>query len=1083
MKRNYTISLSLLLLLQALSGFSEGSKEIWIPPYQTTLYLCSNFVSKCNNGNGDRSQMAVYGCNETERLYFVTNAPNQAVYMGFNGNLLGSGSTKIVFQIRNLAGTIVYPQRDLPTGGTGFLGTIAQAQVGPSQLFGAGGYSALSFHPPNPNETYYIEFNRVSIATGNNQPGEFNLDLIDITVADTVAGLAKPGRLYCKSWQFSESGNDNCSATTYIYSSDSIITSCAFNDMDGGTWIQFCNQNGCGTSGNFVIDRMSVNTQVLLPQYKIFVNPPDPVLFPPATTLGQIIAPLPWGERFCNNGNIIFHVTVDKPGNVEIYLNFGPPYVQRTLAQAVTAGENLLVWNGLDGTFPTPLIVPNNTTISFTISYINGLTNLPFYDVERNQSGFTIGLVSPPGATPLVFWDDTGIGGGSELIGCMSPPGCHTWAGGGSGFGNLKTINTWWYNVSTTTAVANITEWRGPQTLTFNQSPPQSYCAGSSNIFFSVAPDLNTTDYHFNYTGTGATIIQLNPGNPFVTVNFAANATSGNLEVYGTNSNCAGNGPTTSLPITIRPIPAVNPPFTKSICSGSLTNIPLASTPAGATFTWTFPSPSCTPNIFVCPAGMINSNLINDVLGVSDLNTGTVVYHIIPVLNACQGTIQDITVTVNPLPDVSNAVLAFSVCNGGTTNIPLTSSVPGTTFTWTAVPSSPSLSGFANSSGLTIADQLFNSGSTVETVTYQVTPSVIGCTGAPKNFVVTVNPVALLTNSPPSKAQCDNLATNIILTSNVAGARFTWTCTPSSANITGWANNAVPANILNQTLDNTGVNTETVVYHLIPDVTGCPGTPADYTVTVYPTPNLSNVPLSQSQCDNLATNIALTSNVAGTLFTWTCLPSSANITGWANNAVPVATINQILDNTGYNTEWATYQVAPTYNGCVGPLTNYVVTVYPTPDLSNAPLSQSQCDNLPTNITLTSNVAGTLFTWTCIPSSANITGWANNAVPTTSLNQTLDNTGFNIEWATYQVAPTANGCVGPLTNYVVTVYPTPDVTNIPLSKTQCDNQNTNITADIECCGDSLYLDLPAFFGKYHRMGEQCSPGRFDPAGAG
>jgi len=451
---------------------------------------------------------------------------------------------------------------------------------------------------------------------------------------------------------------------------------------------------------------------------------------------------------------------------------------------------------------------------------------------------------------------------------------------------------------------------------------------------------------------------------------------------------------------------------------------------------------------------MINSTLINDVLGVTDLNPGTVVYHVTPVLNACQGPVQDITVTVNPLPDVSNAVLAFSLCNGGTTNIPLTSSVPATTFTWTAVPSSPSLSGFSNSAGALIAQQLFNSGSTIETVTYQVTPSVNGCNGPVKNFVVTVNPVAVLTNSPPSQAQCDNLATNILLTSNVAGARFTWTCTPSSANVTGWADNAVPTNVLNQTLDNTGFNIETVTYHLTPDISGCPGTMADYTVTVYPTPDLSNAPLSQSQCDNLATNVTLTSNVAGTLFTWTCTPSSGNITGWANNAVPTTTLNQVLDNTGFNIEWATYQVAPTANGCNGTVTDYVVTVYPTPDLSNAPASQSQCDNLPTNITLTSNVAGTLFTWTCIPSSGNITGWANNAVPTTTLNQTLDNTGFNIEWATYQVAPAANGCVGPLTNYTVTVYPTPNVTNVPLSKTQCDLQNTNVTLTSNVAG-TLY----------------------------
>ena len=89
-----------------------------------------------------------------------------------------------------------------------------------------------------------------------------------------------------------------------------------------------------------------------MPQYKIFLNVPDPVVFPPATTLGQIVPPNPWGERFCDNGNIVFHVNVNKPGNVGINLDFGPPYVTRVLTKAVTIGENLVTWDGLDGTLP-----------------------------------------------------------------------------------------------------------------------------------------------------------------------------------------------------------------------------------------------------------------------------------------------------------------------------------------------------------------------------------------------------------------------------------------------------------------------------------------------------------------------------------------------------------------------------------------------------------------------------------------------------------------------------------------------------------------------------------------------------------
>ena len=324
-----------------------------------------------------------------------------------------------------------------------------------------------------------------------------------------------------------------------------------------------------------------------------------------------------------------------------------------------------------------------------------------------------------------------------------------------------------------------------------------------------------------------------------------------------------------------------------------------------------------------------------------------------------------------------------------------------------------------------------------------------GCDGSVYDYVVTVYPVPNVSNVPLSKSQCNNQATGINLTSGVAGTLFTWTCIPSSANISGYAANFVPTTIINQTLVNSAFGIETVTYRITPTANGCNGPVTSYVVTVYPTPNLSNIPLSKSQCNNLATGVTLTSSVAGTTFTWTCLPSSANITGWANNAVGTTSLNQTLVNTGFSTETVTYQITPRANGCDGPVTNYVVTVYPTPNLSNSPANKSQCNNLATGVTLTSNVAGTSFTWTCTPSSANITGWANNAVPTTLLNQTLANSGNVTENVIYRCTPVANGCTGPVTNYTVFVYPTPRVTNAPLTQSQCNNLSTgiNLTSNV------------------------------------
>ena len=262
------------------------------------------------------------------------------------------------------------------------------------------------------------------------------------------------------------------------------------------------------------------------------------------------------------------------------------------------------------------------------------------------------------------------------------------------------------------------------------------------------------------------------------------------------------------------------------------------------------------------------------------------------------------------------------------------------------------------------------------------------------NYTVTVFPTATLTNAPASKTQCDNLPTGITLTSAVAGTLFTWTATPSSANITGWADNAVPTTTLNQTLDNTGFNIETVTYHITPSANGCPGTMKDYVVTVNPTPDLSNAPLTKTQCDNVATNIPLISNVAGTLFTWTCTPSSANITGWANNAVASNLLNQTLDNTGFNTESVTYHITPIANGCNGAVTDYIVTVYPNPNLSNAPLIKDPVQQSPDKYQPDLQCCRNPVYLDCTPSSANISGWANNAVPSATHKPDTCNTGLS-----------------------------------------------------------------------------------------
>ena len=571
LKNKTILPLIFILLISPILVFAEGSNEIYVNKANanTKLLFCSDFDTQCSSGGGIRTQFAIYDCGPRDRLYFEVESAAEWVYMGYNGdeNNGWGDDFRIVYRVRKVGGGIVQPEMSLPTTGTGFIASIDEARIGPQQLAGAGGYDAHIFMPLD-SGSYFIEFERYDNETGEIAPGTFFMDLIDVTIADSVTNIIETGRLHSQGWQFSEEsgfgGWTRNSSTFYIYSSDSIITSVEFEDMEGRYWIMFCNDRGCQNTGDFEEDRKSLDSQqAYVPQYRIFLNEPDTDLFPPAAVNGSIIPPWPWAETFCDSGFVIFHVTVDKAAAVEVLLDIDDPYVDRVLPFNVVPGENLIPWDGNDGA-GTP--VPNNTGISFEVTYINGLTHLPLYDIEGNELGFRIQLINPPGPIPLVYWDDSYILGDNgepigtvNFTGCNSTvpnPGCHPWTtANGSEYGDENTINTWWFSASVSSTPVAINHMRSADSLIFHQTPPQEYCAGSFSLTFSVASDINTEEYHWNYAGTGATINQLNPADTFITIDFSSSATAGNLEVYGTNTNCPDPGPTSLLYLNINEIP------------------------------------------------------------------------------------------------------------------------------------------------------------------------------------------------------------------------------------------------------------------------------------------------------------------------------------------------------------------------------------------------------------------------------------------------------------------------------------------------------------------------------------------------
>ena len=329
-----------------------------------------------------------------------------------------------------------------------------------------------------------------------------------------------------------------------------------------------------------------------------------------------------------------------------------------------------------------------------------------------------------------------------------------------------------------------------------------------------------------------------------------------------------------NVKLGVNPVPTVNAVTDKMLCNNGPSGI-ISFSGSGTAYNWTNDNTliglaaSGTGDIASFTATNSGTAPITATITVTPTytNAGT------PVAT-CTGTPITFTITVNPTPDVIATPASQALCSGDATAIGLTSSVTGTTFSWTVTQSG--VSGATASNGSAINQTLSATGITPGTAVYTITPSANGCNGTAIMVSITVNPKPSVTATPASQTLCSGNSTNIALGSNVAGATFSWTVVQTG--VSG-ASNAGGASI-NQALTATGNAPGTAVYTITASKNGCDGTPITVTITVNPRPVATATPASQVICTGNATSIGLTSNVTGTTFSWTVTQSG--VTGAAN---------------------------------------------------------------------------------------------------------------------------------------------------------------------------------------------------------
>ncbi|MDD3666455.1 MAG: PKD domain-containing protein, partial [Bacteroidales bacterium] len=293
--------------------------------------------------------------------------------------------------------------------------------------------------------------------------------------------------------------------------------------------------------------------------------------------------------------------------------------------------------------------------------------------------------------------------------------------------------------------------------------------------------------------------------------------------------------------VNVDPVPSItNTVTSQEVCSGQPTDqVDFSSDVAGTAFSWSAVASSGIIQFPESGSGSIASFVpINTTLA-----EGVVTFTVVPagpLPTSCSGSPFTFTITVRPAPTVTNPVMEQTVCSGDASDpVVFQTNVPGTSFTWTATPSSGAITGFtASGTGNIPAQTLHNSGTVQGLVIYHIVPDASGggCPGAARDYTIHVNPLPVMT-SQVTAATCSGSLFNYTITTGVAGSSFAWS-RGTTAGISNAPSSGTTSSI-SESLINTTNASVTVVYQI--SVTGpgpdfCPGPHQELHVTVRPLP-------------------------------------------------------------------------------------------------------------------------------------------------------------------------------------------------------------------------------------------------------
>ena len=620
--------------------------------------------------------------------------------------------------------------------------------------------------------------------------------------------------------------------------------------------------------------------------------------------------------------------------------------------------------------------------------------------------------------------------------GTINNSGLATWSAAFSGTATVKVTANGCGLPKSNSVNVNVTPIVGtPTAISGDVVICQGVTSGTYSTFANSA-----TSYAWTITGTGNTI---SGTGTTATVSWASNFT-GTATITVIASGCNSTSAPVSKDVQVKPTPQLSNPaadYLLLICSGDQAEFIPAAVLSGSSFKWT--ATISGPISGVTDVGdnkTIGTDRISDVLVNTGTVSGQVTYRITPFNNGCEGAPKDFTVTVSPGKPANAGAIAGTneLCEketGINFNVPTITNVED--YIWT-LPVGANISAGFNTRSITV--------NFTNTLPGNHTINVYGknsCgVGAASSYNIEVKPRPVLTANAVQTVICHEEDAVITLGSNLPGTVYSWIIFNKGADISG-ESIASGQNIteIRQQLFNGGNAPQSITYRVTPILNGCEGAYKDIVITVNPLPDATVNADATTLCNGGQTNISMNSNVAGTTYSWTVAVSDPSLSGASNGNGNE--ILQTLVNSGVTAQTVTYTITPTANNCEGASKNITITVQPTPVLTTTVATNAICINEETDISLSSNVSGTTFSWIATTSNSGVGGAQNGSGYI--IQQILTNSTNIPQTVTYTITPRANGCNGASKDVIITVNPEPSL-------------DITATASQICSGDQTDIDL-------------------------